>query len=88
MLRITAISNHDSVTLKLEGKLLDAWRDELQDACHHASQSSDDVRLDLSDVSYIDRSGIKALRTLLNGGITISRCSSFVAELLQEPEQV
>jgi anti-anti-sigma regulatory factor len=83
MLRISAIaSGPDSITLKLEGKLLEAWCGELRAACQVAREQSMLVTLDLMDVSFIDGAGLDLLRTLLRRGITVSRRSSFVAELL------
>jgi anti-anti-sigma regulatory factor len=88
MLRITAILLVDHVTLKLEGKLLDAWCDELERAADDARATSGDVRLDLHDVTFIDRSGASLVKSLVARGFTISRCSNFVAELLHDSERV
>jgi hypothetical protein len=88
MLRITAIPQAGSVTLKLEGKLFEPWCEELRQACDGARKLTSAVQLDLFDVSYIDRSGAELVRSLIAGGLTISRCSSIVAELLNEPERV
>ena len=83
MLRISSIAvGPDAITLKLEGKLLEAWCGELRSACQLAREQASHVALDLMDVSFIDGDGLDLLRTLLRRGITISRRSSFVAELL------
>lgn len=83
MLRISSISlGPDVITLKLEGKLLEAWCGELRSACQLALEQAPLVSLDLMDISFIDSAGLDLLRTLLRRGITISRRSSFVAELL------
>jgi len=88
MLRITAIPQPGSVTLKLEGKLFEPWCEELRRACENAHKLAGTVRLDLFDLSFIDRTGAELVRSLIARGFTISRCSNFVAELLNEPEQV
>jgi ABC-type transporter Mla MlaB component len=83
MLRISSIAvQPDAITLKLEGKLLEAWCGELRSACQLAREQVSLVTLDLMDVSFIDAAGLDLLRTLLRRGITISRRSRFVAELL------
>jgi RNA polymerase sigma-70 factor (ECF subfamily) len=86
MLRITAIPQVDSVTLKLEGKLFEPWCEELRHACASAAeQMAGAVRLDLFDVSFIDQRGAELVRSLVARGFTISRCSNFVSELLNMP---
>lgn len=40
------------------------------------------VRLDLSQVSYVDAAGLTALRELTRRGVSIGACSNFVAALL------
>jgi len=74
MLRISSIAvQPDAITLKLEGKLLEAWCGELRSACQLAREQASHVTLDLMDVSFIDAAGLDLLRTLLHRGITISR---------------
>ena len=84
MLRISTISAAQSITLKLEGKLLHAWCDEVRSAAETALASGLAVRLDLQDVSFIDDRGAQTVRALIADGVTLDRCSSFVAELLCE----
>ena len=84
MLRINTVSSGQSITLKLEGKLLRAWCDELQSAVARALASGLAVRLDLVDVSFLDDSGARTIRALIADGVAVDRCSNFVAELLNE----
>jgi ABC-type transporter Mla MlaB component len=85
MLKITTIRQNESVhILKLEGKLSRAWIPELQSACQLARQESQQLRLDLSDVSFIDGPGIVVLRELIQQGITVTTSSPFISELLKE----
>jgi hypothetical protein len=39
--------------------------------------------VDLGDVSFVDRSGVELLRSLGARGARLTRCSSFVSELLK-----
>lgn len=82
MLRITRIAYSESVqTLKLEGKLLEAWVSEVRNACAPSPGWSGRTRLDLSAVTFADATGIELVRELLRQGVEIAACSGFVAEL-------
>ena len=83
MLRITRIEQDDAgPVIKLEGKLLGPWVDEVLQACAAANPSAQRPRLDLSAVSYADAAGIDLLRALRDQEVTIVACSGYVAELL------
>ena len=89
MLRITRIPTDDArtITLKLEGKLLQAWTDEVRSAVEQAiagdGQDGRVVRLDLSTLMFVDAAGAGLLRELIaSDRITIGACSSFLTELL------
>ena len=82
MLKIT-VSGQDSSRriVKLEGKLLQAWVDEVRRLCVEAEEGSL-PSLDLSGLSFVDRPGAELLLQLLRQGVRIESCSPFVAELL------
>jgi anti-anti-sigma regulatory factor len=83
MLKITAIADGPcGVLLKLEGKLLQPWVEELAQVCTHWTDSKHAVRLDLSAVTFVDAAGAQLLREQIRQGIAIAACSRFVAELL------
>jgi hypothetical protein len=83
MLRIWVVPTDVAVIVRLEGRLLAAWRDELLAACDRAAHGGAQVRLDLRSLSYADADGIELLRTLIDQrGATLGACSRFVAELL------
>ena len=83
MLRITRTTVENEVVLKLEGKLLAPWKDEVRRACADLTATNPQRRLDLASVSFVDSTGLELLRELLAEGFTLCGCSSFVAELLQ-----
>ena len=84
MLRITRIAGSDSVdTLKLEGKLLGPWVNEVRNAYALSRSHASATRLDLSELSFVDPDGAALLRELNGSGVPILACSSFIAELLQ-----
>jgi hypothetical protein len=83
MLRIWVLPRETFTTVRLEGRLLAAWRDELLAAVDRATARGMPMRLDLDTLAYADPTGIELLRTLTDArGIEIERCSRFVAKLL------
>ncbi len=84
MLRITqTVGSNSRPTLRLEGKLLEPWADELVRACDQLARQRHELRLDLSSLTFVDTAGIRLLTDLIHGGTVIVACSGFVAELLQ-----
>jgi len=83
MLRITASGLDPSCRIiKLEGKLLQPWVDEVRR--HFATAEDGSVPgLDLSGLSFVDSPGAELLRQLVQQGVRIHSCSPFVAELLR-----
>ena len=74
MLKIT-VSGQDSSrrTIKLEGKLLSDWIDEVR----RLFLDVDDLSpgLDLSELTFVDREGAELLLQLLQQGVRIESCS-------------
>ena len=79
MLRITRSTNDGTTLLKLEGKLRAPWAGEVLEQC---GGSAGAVRLDLSQLSFVDGAGLALLNDLRGRGAAIVACSGFVAELL------
>jgi hypothetical protein len=83
MLRITSLDGADStLILRLEGKLLEPWVDEVRRA--YAMRTP--RQLDLSALTYVDAAGARLLRELLHEGAVICACSGFVSALLERDE--
>ena len=92
MLRITRVNpqaDAGAITLRLEGKLLRPWADELVDAFERARANSDAsaIVLDLGALTYADADGVRTLRELFGRGARPHGCSAFVAQLLGAGEQ-
>ena len=68
--------------LHLEGQIIGPWVDELSRACNHRLEVGA-LALDLADVSFVERRGLKLLRALLTRGVPLLRCSAFVIEQLK-----
>jgi hypothetical protein len=85
VLRITwidAVGSDSNRTLKLEGKFVGPWVDELGHACEVSGLPQHCLRLDLAAVTFVDSIGLKLLDDLVRQGATIVGCSGFVAGLL------
>src|SRR5262245_50423519 len=84
MLRITRVTGtHLNQTIRLEGKLLRPWVDEVRKACASATDPAGQTCLDLSALTFVDAAGEELLRELSGQGIEVVACSSYVAELLR-----
>ena len=84
MLRLTRLAGtHRTQAIKLEGKLLGPWVDEVSRACAAGTDSSSRINLDLSALVFVDAAGERLLRDLIARGIEVVACSSYVAELLR-----
>jgi anti-anti-sigma regulatory factor len=80
MLRIaTTVTGGSTTVLKLEGKLFEAWIDELQ---RSIQVSPDKLTLDLSSLSYADAAGIQVLADLIRNGAAVQGTSGFISALL------
>jgi ABC-type transporter Mla MlaB component len=85
VLRITWVNLEGNVSnrmLKLEGKILGPWVNELGRVCEESRIPPHCLRLDLAGVTFVDSSGLKLLDDLVRQGATIVGCSGFIADLL------
>lgn len=81
MLKITRIqSNGDAGTLRLEGRLVGPWVEELRRLAPAVA------RLDLTGVIWADRQGVALLRELARRGALIHGAAAFIERQLAESE--
>ena len=84
MLRIaTADRPGPGATLRLEGRVIGPWVDELERACQRALVTGAPLSLDLHEVAFVDREGLELLRHLVDGGVAVVNCPPFVREQLR-----
>jgi ABC-type transporter Mla MlaB component len=84
VLRISLLEALDRVvTIRLEGQVRGPWVDELRRSCERWLAMGSDLRLDLSDVSFIDTDGVALCHHLRDRKVGILHCSPFVAEQLK-----
>jgi hypothetical protein len=79
MLRITRAAGP---VLKLEGRLVGPWVDELGRACGAVVPPAR-LCLDLTAVTFADEAGARLLRELRQRGAVLTGCSGYVAVLLE-----
>ena len=83
MLKITASASPDGTTLKIEGRIVGDWVDELSRAVTTARQPAARVALDLSGVTFVDAIGAGFLRSAAASGIDLANPSDFVSGLIR-----
>jgi anti-anti-sigma regulatory factor len=84
MLRLNRIAGtHPTQTIKLEGKLLGPWVDEVRQACAVGTDLAGRISLDLSALTFVDAAGEGLLLDLIARGIEVVACTNYVAELLR-----
>jgi hypothetical protein len=87
MMRTTRLAGgaDGTVTLRLEGKLLRSWVEELArewDAARREAGAADRVLFDLASLTFLDDAGTQFIRELMACGAQVTGCSRFVSDLL------
>ena len=85
MLRLTRTTRlpHEVVVL-LEGQIVAEWVELLEAECLTLLQTDQQVLLDLSRVSYLDRRAARLLRDLAARSVQLINCPPLVADLITE----
>jgi hypothetical protein len=84
MLRISRVETDGTGTrLRLEGRLVGPWVDELERACAAVAPEEPRLELDLSEVGFLDADAIALIQRLMDRGVIISGCSRFVCAQLR-----
>ena len=87
MLRVTTTDERSTtVKLKVEGRIAAEWTDVLERECRVRLQQRRSVLLDLSGVTFVDRSGVELLKSFSREDIEIINCSAFIEDLLTEEQ--
>ena len=84
MLKISPIEPvNQSVTLRLEGRVVGPWVEELRQVCEPLVGSGGRLNLDLAEVSFADDRGVGLLAGLRKHGTKLLNTTPFVAEQLK-----
>jgi hypothetical protein len=73
----------DSIVLRLEGKVIGPWVEEVRRISEKILVSGRSLTFDLSEVTFVDREGIELFRALREQQAMLLNSSVFVAELLK-----
>jgi len=88
MMRITVSMNEQAATLKVEGELEQAWVEELRRCWSSvAALHPGHLRLDLSDVHYIDEAGKELLAAMHHSGAEILATEILTKAIVEEITQ-
>jgi anti-anti-sigma regulatory factor len=84
MVKITETSGDEKVvTLRLDGKIVDAWVADLERLClHYRDEEHKSIVLDFSGVTFVDENGVSMLQRIKDSRIEIINCSLFIEALL------
>jgi len=83
VLRITKIfESADSVTLKVEGRIVSEWVTVLEQECLKWLQAKPEVLLDFSEVTFIDHNSVAMLKRIASANLRLINCSALIAEML------
>ena len=74
--------NH-SVTLKLEGRVVGPWVEELRRICEPLLAEDRALKLDMTGVSYADAEGVATLNSFKARGVKLKNCSPFVEQQIK-----
>ena len=81
MLRITQVHTEaEVVTLSVEGRLIGPTTRELVRACHALLRDGHSIRLDFSEVTFLDQQSIRVLRPLLHQSVEVTKASSLMSD--------
>jgi ABC-type transporter Mla MlaB component len=83
LLRITVQKGSSPSTLKLEGKLVGPWVEELERIWRTRSVS-ENVLIDLFDVNFVDASGKDLLAQMYQGGAHFLADTPLMRQVVQE----
>ena len=72
-----------SITLRLEGRVVGPWVGELQTICELLLGNGRKLSLDLAEVSFVDEGGIPMLAGLRSRGAKLLNATPFVEEQLK-----
>ena len=88
MFKVTCVAeDQDSVTLKVEGRIVGPWVGELQKECDQCLAKRGKLILDITGVTFVDDEGIKVLKSKLGDTVQLTGPSLFISELLKGESQ-
>lgn len=89
MLRITVHENQESLVFQLEGRLADAWVEEVEQCWQNtlAHQRKAILRVDLTGVTFIDDAGKDCLAAMHRQGAEFVAADCLIKDIVSEIRQ-
>jgi len=87
MLRITVHKDADLTTLKLEGRIVGEWVDELERAWLAANDRTSPIKVDLSGVTFVEEEGKRVLAWVFEQGATLFATDCMNRSIIEEIRQ-
>jgi len=85
MIRITVVTQPQRKTrVVVEGRITTGSSIELADVCQRHLTNGDNLQLDLSAVTFVDRDGVALVRALIRQGCVLEECSQLVRTLVED----
>lgn len=75
--------DQQAILLRLEGRIIGPWVNELRDVCESFARDGVKITLDLEEVVFADDGAVALLTGLQNRGITLIRLTPFVEEQMK-----
>lgn len=72
-----------AITLRLEGRIIGPWVDELRNVCESQARAGIKFTLDLEEVVFADDGAVRLLKGLQDCGVTLIRLTPFVEEQMR-----
>jgi hypothetical protein len=83
MLRASQNDAGDRVTVRIEGRLVGPWVEELDRLTSELLAEHRALTLDLADLQFLGNEGTALLRDLVARNVVLTNCSPFVMEQLR-----
>jgi ABC-type transporter Mla MlaB component len=84
MLRIVMLETRDDrATLSLEGRGIGPWVGKLRQSCERILATGTMLTVDLAEVAFVERDGLRLLTHLVDGGVAVVNGPAFVSEQLK-----
>jgi hypothetical protein len=83
MLKITEQKATQEIILKLEGRIIGPWVNELRTLGELLLRNGKGLKLELTEIEFADRDGVELLWKLRGGGAKLEGCSAFLEEQLR-----
>jgi hypothetical protein len=86
--KVTSEKASGGVVLRLEGRLADAWVDELARAAGAVESNGGVMTFELGGLTFVDARGVALLRAAAGRGARLRGGSPFIAALIELERQI